>query len=182
VLTREPGATPAGAKIRALLLDSAPGSISARAEALLYAADRAQHVAEVILPALQRGAVVVTDRYVDSSLAYQGAGRDLDLGEIGRLSRWATHNLRADLTLLLDIDPEAGLARIPGTPDRMESESLAFHQRVRQGFLDLAAGDPDRYLVVPAAEPAAVVHAQLRSRLVGLLPAAASVVAEPARS
>jgi dTMP kinase len=182
VLTREPGATPTGQRIRELLLDPTTGGISPRAEALLYAADRAQHVAHVILPALERGAVVVTDRYVDSSLAYQGAGRALELAEVARLSRWATGGLRPDLTLLLDIDPAVGLARIQGLPDRIELESLAFHQRVRQGFLDLAAADPDRYLVVPATDPPEQVHAIVRSRLEPLLPVRAPVLPEAARS
>ncbi|MCU1590023.1 MAG: tmk [Frankiales bacterium] len=172
VLTREPGATPAGERIRALLLEPSTGGISPRSEALLYAADRAQHVAHVILPALERGAVVVTDRYVDSSLAYQGAGRELELAEVARLSRWATGGLRPDLTLLLDIDPAVGLGRIPGARDRIELEALSFHERVRQGFLDLAAADPDRYLVVPATDPAEAVHAKVRSRVSPLLPAA----------
>ncbi|MBK5305498.1 MAG: dTMP kinase [Frankiaceae bacterium] len=170
VLSREPGATPAGQRIRELLLDPATGGLAPRAEALLYAADRAQHVAHVILPALERGAVVVTDRYVDSSLAYQGAGRALELAEVARLSRWATGGLRPDVTLLLDIDPVIGLARIPDSPDRIELESLSFHQRVRQGFLDLAAADPDRYLVVSAVAPADSVHEQVRARLTALLP------------
>ena len=170
VLTREPGATPAGQRIRALLLDPATGGLAPRAEAMLYAADRAQHVAHVVLPALERGAVVVTDRYVDSSLAYQGAGRALELAEVARLSRWATGGLRPDLTLLLDVDPVVGLGRIPGSPDRIELESLAFHQRVRQGFLDLAAADPDRYLVVEATESPEAVQEQLRARLLGQLP------------
>jgi dTMP kinase len=182
VLTREPGATPAGQRIRALLLDPATGGISPRTEALLYAADRAEHVARVILPALERGAVVVSDRYVDSSLAYQGAGRALELAEVARLSRWATGGLRPDLTLLLDVDPVVGLGRVPGAPDRIEQESLAFHQRVRQGFLDLAAADPDRYLVVPAAEPAAQVHAQVRDRVTAMLPLREPARREPARS
>ncbi|GAC1444571.1 MAG: hypothetical protein NVSMB55_21420 [Mycobacteriales bacterium] len=180
VLTREPGATAAGAQIRSLLLDPASGGISPRAEALLYAADRAQHVAHLVLPALERGAVVVTDRYVDSSLAYQGAGRELELAEVARLSRWATGGLRPDLTLVLDIDPAVGLARVPAAPDRIEQESLDFHRRVRQGFLDLAAADPDRYLVVPAAEPAVDVQGMLRARVGPLLPAVAAP--EPARS
>jgi dTMP kinase len=177
VLTREPGATPAGTAIRALLLDPAH-DIAPRAEALLYAADRAQHVAHVIVPALERGAVVVTDRYVDSSLAYQGAGRSLDMAEVARLSRWATGGLRPDLTLLLDVDPVVGLGRISTAPDRIELESAAFHQRVRQGFLDLAATDPDRYLVVSASDAIAVVHEQVRARLEVLLPDHAPTVAD----
>jgi dTMP kinase len=182
VLTREPGATAVGQQIRSVLLDPMTGGISPRAEAMLYAADRAQHVAQVILPALERGAVVVTDRYVDSSLAYQGAGRELDLPEVARLSRWATGGLRPDLTLLLDVDPIVGLARIAGAPDRIESESLSFHQRVRQGFLDLAAADPDRYLVLTASDPAAAVHEQVRTRVTVLLPARPAPASEVARS
>ncbi len=177
VLTCEPGSTPAGARLRALLLDPT-SELSARTEALLYAADRAQHVDTVIRPALQRGAVVVTDRYADSSLAYQGAGRDLRVDEVARLSGWATGGVRPDLVVLLDVDPAVGLARArrAGTPDRMEAESLAFHARVRQGFLDLAAAAPDRYLVVPADQPADVVAAAVRSRLERLVPAAAGAV------
>jgi dTMP kinase len=182
VLTREPGATPAGQRIRGLLLEPSTGGIAPRAEALLYAADRAQHVAHVILPALARGAVVVTDRYVDSSLAYQGAGRALDLGEVARLSRWATGGLTPDLTLLLDVDPVVGLSRIPGAPDRIEQESLEFHQRVRQGFLDLAASAPDRYVVVSAVEAPEVVHATVRARIAPLLPVREPALRLPARS
>jgi dTMP kinase len=182
VLTREPGATPAGRQIRALLLDPASGGIAPRAEALLYAADRAQHVAHVVLPALERGAVVVTDRYVDSSLAYQGAGRALELAEVARLSRWATGGLRPDLTLLLDVDPEIGLSRIAGSPDRIEQESVDFHRRVRHGFLALAAADPDRYLVVAAAAPSPDVHAAVRARVESLLPVREAPVTEVARS
>ena len=118
-----------------------------RAEALLYAADRAHHVATVVRPALARGATVITDRYLDSSLAYQGAGRTLERDEVERISRWATEGLLPDLTVVLDIDPEVGLARA-GRPDRLEAEPLEFHRRVRQGFLDLAAREPHRYAVV----------------------------------
>ena len=171
VVTREPGATPVGQQIRALLLDPATGRLAPRAEAMLYAADRAQHVAEVVRPALQRGAVVLTDRYVDSSLAYQGAGRELAVDEVARLSKWATDDLRPDLVVLLDIDPVIGLARVGSSPDRIESESLNFHRRVRDGFLQLAEGDPDRYLVVPADAPAVEVFAAVRARLEQLVPA-----------
>jgi dTMP kinase len=170
VVTREPGATPVGTKIRALLLDPAT-RLSPRAEALLYAADRAQHVATVVQPALDRGAVVISDRYVDSSLAYQGAGRALDHEEVAELSRWATGGLRPDVTLLLDVDPAVGLARATGSPDRIEQESLEFHQAVRSGFLALAAADPDRYLVVSATRSPDEVHAALVARVVPLLPA-----------
>ncbi len=178
VLTREPGATPSGARIRELLLDPASG-LSPRAEALLYAADRAQHVATVLEPALRRGAVVLCDRYVDSSLAYQGAGRELARDEVERLSKWATAGLRPDLVLLLDVDPAVGLrrARDTGAPDRIEAESLAFHGRVRQGFLDLAARAPERYLVVPADQSAELVQAALRERVTKLLPALTPVAA-----
>ena len=169
VVTREPGATPTGARIRALLLDPAT-TLSPRAEALLYAADRAQHVATVVRPALDRGAVVISDRYVDSSLAYQGAGRSLELHEVGELSQWATGGLQPDLTVLLDIDPVIGLARATGTPDRIEQESLTFHRAVRAAFLDLAAAAPKRYLVVSADHSADQVHAEIAARVVPLVP------------
>ena len=173
VVTREPGATEAGARLRAILLDPST-RLAARAEALLYAADRAQHVAQVVRPALRRGDVVLTDRYVDSSLAYQGAGRELERDDVARLSRWATEGLVPDLVVLLDVDPEIGLrrARAEGTPDRIEAESLAFHRRVREGFLDLAAEAPERYLVVDAALPAEQVAALVRDRLEPELPPA----------
>jgi dTMP kinase len=152
--TYEPGATPLGKQIRALLLDS-DRSVSARSEALLFAADRAHHVATVIRPALDRGEIVITDRYVDSSLAYQGAGRALATADVARLSAWATEGLVPDLTILLDIAPELGLARARsrtgiGTLDRLEREELAFHERVRAEFLRMAAVEPSRYLVLDA--------------------------------
>jgi dTMP kinase len=176
VVTREPGATPVGARIRALLLDPAT-ALSPRAEALLYAADRAQHVATVVRPALARGAVVISDRYVDSSLAYQGAGRALPREEISRLSRWATEGLVPDVTLLLDIDPAIGLARATGSPDRIEQESLAFHQAVRQGFLDLAAAEPERYCIVSAMLSPDAVHAAVVARVLPQAPAPTLVLA-----
>ncbi len=169
VLTREPGATHVGASIRELLLDPANDGLAPRSEALLYAADRAQHVATVVLPALQRGAVVITDRYVDSSLAYQGAGRALDTEDVRRLSRWATGGLMPDLTVVLDLDPETGLGRVPGAPDRIEQESLDFHRRVRAGFLALAGETPGRYLVVSAEQSADQVHQLVRARLAAAL-------------
>jgi dTMP kinase len=158
VVTREPGATDVGERIRGLVLGGATGpqGLSPRAEALLYAADRAQHVATVVRPALARGAVVISDRYVDSSLAYQGAGRTLPPDELSWLSSWATGGLKPDLVVLLDVDPVTGLARAAsrgaGT-DRVEAESLDFHERVRYAFLDLAAADPKRYLVLDASRP-----------------------------
>ncbi|MBC7678130.1 MAG: dTMP kinase [Pseudorhodobacter sp.] len=165
VVTREPGATPIGAKIRALLLDPATGTLAPRAEALLYAADRAQHVETVVRPALRRGAVVVSDRYVDSSMAYQGAGRALSVDDVAKISTWATEGLLPDLVVLLDVDPAVGLARATGSPDRIEQESLEFHRAVRQGFLDLAAKAPDRYLVVPADGTSADVHRAVLARV-----------------
>ena len=168
--TREPGSTALGARLRDLLLDPA-GQPSARAEALLYAADRAQHVDTVVRPALERGVVVLTDRYVDSSLAYQGAGRELAGDEVARLSQWATGGLRPDLVVLLDVDPAVGLRRAGDAPDRIESESLDFHRRVRQRFLSLAEDDSGRYLVVDASLPPEEVHSAVRRRVAPLLPA-----------
>lgn len=166
LLTREPGGTPAGERIRAIVLDPA-SSLTPRAEALLYAADRAHHVESVVRPALIAGDVVISDRYVDSSLAYQGAGRALAMPQVRQLSEWATGGLLPDLTVVLDVDPAAGLARAAGhrSPDRMEQESLAFHQRVRSGFLELAAADADRYLVLDATRPADELAATVRDRL-----------------
>ena len=169
VLTREPGGTAVGRAVRTLLLDPASAGLDPRAEALLYAADRAQHVAEVVRPALERGAVVVSDRYVDSSLAYQGAGRALDAGQVAALSRWATGSLVPGLTVVLDVDPTTGLARAGrvDAPDRLEGEPLAFHQRVRSGFLALAASEPYRYLVVNAALEPDVVARRVLDAVVG---------------
>lgn len=171
VVTQEPGGTALGRRLRALLLDPATEGLSPRAEALLYAADRADHVDGVICPALRRGAVVITDRYVDSSLAYQGAGRDLPVEEIDRLSRWATEGLRPDLIVLLDVESKVGLQRAAqSATDRMEAESVDFHERVRLAFLTLA-GRSGRYLVVDATAPPAEVAAQVRQRVDPLLPA-----------
>lgn len=150
--TREPGGTPLGARVREVLLD--PGlSIDPLPEFLLYSASRAQLVRDVIRPALDRGEVVLCDRYADSSLAYQGAGRGLDEGFVTTLTREVTGGLSPDLTVLLDLDPAAGLARAArrGQPDRLERADLAFHTRVRDGFLALAARDPRRFLVLDAA-------------------------------
>jgi dTMP kinase len=177
VVTREPGATDVGRRIRSLLLDrnatSGPAGLvlSARAEALLYAADRAHHVASVVRPALAKGEVVISDRYIDSSLAYQGAGRTLPVEEVSWLSAWATGGLKPDLVVLLDVEPAIGLGRVRerGHADRLEVESLEFHERVRCAFLDLAAADPSRYLVIGAAatpeEIAAIVVARVRAIL-----------------
>jgi dTMP kinase len=177
VVTREPGATEVGARIRGLLLDKGTlpsgAGIAPRAEALLYAADRAHHVATVVRPALGRGAVVISDRYVDSSLAYQGAGRTLPADEVGWLSNWATGGLRPDLVVLLDVNPRVGLARVSSRgagADRLESESLEFHDRVRYAFLDLAAEDPQRYLVVDASADPDEIASRVRGRVANLLP------------
>jgi len=183
VLTFEPGGTELGRQIRALLLDKNSSDMTARTEAMLYAADRAQHVGEVIRPALERGAVVITDRYVDSSLAYQGGGRELDVAEVRRLSQWATDGLSPDLTVLLDIDPEVGLRRATGPGDRLEDEELAFHQRVREAFLAIARHGRDRYLIVDvSAEGADEVHARLLDRVLSRsldLPTSHSVLTMP---
>ncbi|GAA4909063.1 dTMP kinase [Stackebrandtia albiflava] len=155
VLTREPGATDLGNRIRSLVLEpQSGGAPSPRAEALLYAADRAQHVDKVLRPALSRGAVVVSDRYIDSSRAYQGSGRQLPDDEVAWLSNWATDGLKPDLVVLLDIDPVTGLRRATegGKADRLEQESVEFHEKVRDKFRDIAAADPNRYLVVDASQ------------------------------
>ena len=149
VVTFEPGDSWLGREIRRLVLSPESGAITPRAEALLYIADKAQHVAEVVEPALARGAVVVCDRYVDSTLAYQGAGRVLEVAEIESVARWATGDLRPDLTIVLDLEPESGLATIDRL-DRIEAAGADLHRRVREGFRDLAARDPEHYLVVPA--------------------------------
>jgi dTMP kinase len=151
VVTREPGGTALGASIREVLLHG--DHVAPRAEALLFAADRAHHVATVVRPALARGAVVLQDRYLDSSVAYQGAGRQLDPADIKRLSLWATEGLLPDLTVLLDVTPEVGRDRRGEVHDRLESEQDDFHARVREHYLQLAAADPGRYLVVDASLP-----------------------------
>jgi dTMP kinase len=170
VSTHEPGATKIGMRLRALLLDTAHTGMSSRAEALMYAADRAEHVAAVIRPALERGAIVVTDRYVDSSLAYQGAGRRLPVREIANLNKWATGGLDPDLTILLDLSPVAGLGRRERSADRLEAEPADFHQRVRAGFLALADAEPQRYLVLDATRPAADLSREIQDRIRELLP------------
>ncbi|MFE0511404.1 dTMP kinase, partial [Streptomyces sp. NPDC058964] len=183
VLTREPGATPVGKRLRSILLDVSSAGLSHRAEALLYAADRAEHVDTVVRPALERGAVVISDRYIDSSVAYQGAGRDLSPTEIARINRWATDGLVPHLTVLLDVAPEAARERFTEAPDRLESEPAEFHARVRAGFLTLAAADPGRYLVVDAAQEPEAVTTVIRHRLDTVLPLSEAEVkaAEEAR-
>jgi dTMP kinase len=152
VVTHEPGDSPVGTRLRELLLDPKT-VVTAQTEALLYAADRAEHVAHVVAPALARGAIVLTDRYIDSSIAYQGFGRGLDLDEVVRTSRWATGGLLPHLTLVLDLPVEDGLRRArgrSGRADRLEAEALDFHERVRAGFLQLAKAEPARYAVIAA--------------------------------
>jgi dTMP kinase len=170
VATHEPGATKIGMRLRALLLDTAHAGMSPHCEALLYAADRAEHVAKVIDPALERGAVVITDRYIDSSLAYQGAGRGLTAADIARLNSWATEGREPDLTILLDMDPEEGLSRRARSADRLEAEPLDFHRRVRAGFLMLARARPDHYLVLDAAAPLGEITEQIKDRIREVLP------------
>ncbi|MFE9922144.1 dTMP kinase [Streptomyces sp. NPDC005774] len=170
VLTREPGATPVGKRLRSILLDVSSAGLSHRAEALLYAADRAEHIDTVVRPALERGAVVISDRYIDSSVAYQGAGRDLSPTEIARINRWATDGLVPHLTVLLDVAPETARERFTEAPDRLESEPAEFHARVRAGFLTLAAADPGRYLVVDAGQEPDAVGTVIRHRLDQVLP------------
>ncbi|AKT51161.1 dTMP kinase [Arsenicicoccus sp. oral taxon 190] len=167
LLTREPGGSALGVEIRRLLLHGE--HVSPRAEALLFAADRAHHVASVVRPALERGEVVVTDRYLDSSVAYQGAGRDLAGEDVRGLSLWAVDGLLPDLTVLLDVPPGTGRSRRGDEHDRLESEPDAFHERVRGGFLALAAAEPERYLVVDATQEPQLIHRQVRERLTEVL-------------
>lgn len=178
VRAREPGGTPLGAEIRRLLLHGGAeiGAVDPKAEALLYAADRAQHIATVVRPALERGAVVVQDRYIDSSLAYQGAGRVLDVAEVRGLSEWATGGLSPRLTVLLDLDPGVAAERraardsgAGGAVDRLEAEASEFHEAVRAGFRALAAAEPERFLVLDAIRAAEALHAEIRARVAQLL-------------
>jgi dTMP kinase len=167
-LTREPGGSKLGADLRKILLDNATGAISPRSEALLYAADRAHHVHSVIRPALDRGEVVITDRYFDSSIAYQGAGRILSSNEVARISRWAAESLYPTLTIILDQPAEVGLSRIREA-DRLESESIDFHNRVRQEYLQIASLDPERYLVLDAQRPVQEIHNEITGRVSQLM-------------
>lgn len=170
VTTHEPGATKIGMRLRAMLLDRDTTGLSDRAETLLYAADRADHVANVIKPAMERGAIVVSDRYVDSSLAYQGFGRQQAVEDIVRVNAWATGGLVPDLTVLLEIPPEAGLRRLPAPADRIESEPQDFHERVRAGFRALAEADPDRYLILDASRPQGELSREIQYRIREILP------------
>jgi dTMP kinase len=164
VLSREPGGTDLGKGLRKILLGHETGDISPRAEALLYAADRAHHVYSVITPALDRGDVVITDRYFDSSIAYQGAGRVLSPSEVARISRWATESLFPTLTIVIDQPAEVGLARLQSR-DRLEVEPLDFHERVRQEFLQIASEDPERYLIVNGTQTIDEIHEEIIKRV-----------------
>jgi dTMP kinase len=168
VVTREPGGTPAGERVRSVLLDPEV-ELHPRAEALLFAAARAELVEAVIRPALERGAVVLCDRYLDSSLAYQGAARGLGQGPVEEVNRFATGGLLPDLVVLLDLDPASGLRRRAGALDRIEAQDLGFHRRVRQAFRDLAAADPARFSMVDAATPVPEVAAQVQAAALALL-------------
>jgi dTMP kinase len=175
VTTFEPGATRLGALLRGVLLHGDTGDVAARTEALLYAADKAEHLHRVVRPALARGAVVVCDRYVDSMVAYQGAGRVLDPVEVERIARWATDDLRPDVTVLLDLEPEQGLGGLTD-PDRLESAGLEFHDRARAFFLALAERDPDRYLVLPARRSREELAEAVAARVTQVLSAAAGTL------
>jgi dTMP kinase len=177
VLSREPGGTDLGKDLRKILLGHETGIISPRAEALLYAADRAHHIFSVIRPGLERGDVVITDRYFDSSAAYQGAGRVLNPGEVARISRWATESLYPTLTILIDVPAEIGLGRLQSR-DRLEAEPTEFHERVRQEFLQIAMMDPERYFVVDGTQTVEEIHTQIIAR-VAELPALKRNAEEP---
>ena len=164
VLSREPGGSDLGIEIRKILLSHSTGEISPRAEALLYAADRAHHVFSVIRPALAAGEVVISDRYFDSSIAYQGAGRVLEPGEVARISRWATESLFPTLTIIIDLPAEIGLGRLK-SKDRLESQPLAFHERVRQEFLQLSLLDPERYFIVDGSKSIEDIHSAIITRV-----------------
>ncbi|MFK0403633.1 dTMP kinase [Microbacterium sp. NPDC090225] len=171
VRTREPGGSEVGQLIRDIVLHHR-GDIAPRAEALLYAADRAHHVATVVRPALERGDIVLQDRYLDSSVAYQGAGRVLDATEIRDLSLWAAEGALPDLTVLLDLDPQTARARLDSADkpfDRLEAEKAEFHGRVRDAYLSLAAAEPERFLVIDASSPVDVIAAEIRARVASFL-------------
>ena len=166
VVTREPGGTEFGRTVREFVLHG--GHLAPRAEALLFAADRAHHVETLIRPALGRGEVVITDRYMDSSIAYQGAARDLGVEEVRELNMWATGGLLPTLTVLVDLPAEVGRARRGGVHDRLESEADHFHRAVREHFLALAHADPDRYLIVDGEQSAEQIHGLVRARVATL--------------
>lgn len=169
LLTFEPGDTSVGKDIRRIVLSPETGHLADRTEALLYAADKAEHVEKVVLPALAEGAVVITDRYVDTSLAYQGTGRGIDATELEHVLRWTTGDLRPHLTVVLDVEPTTGLGRFEER-DRIEAESLEFHERARQAFLALAKTNPEHYLVLDGRGDIDEIAAAIRTRVESLLP------------
>lgn len=179
VRTREPGGTELGRTLRQVLLHGA--DIDARTEALLFAADRAHHVAALIRPALARGAVVLTDRYLDSSVAYQGGGRELSAEQVEELSLFATDHLLPAVTVLLDLDPAHLPERLVGDPDRMERADGEFHRRTRAAFLDRAARDPGRWLVLDAARGIEDLHTAILERVAPLLGVTPSAGCHPGR-
>ncbi len=173
LVTREPGGTALGAKIRDLVLHGE--HVCARAEALLFAADKAHHVDQLIRPALVEGRTVITDRYTDSSVAYQGAGRDLGAGEVHDLQMWAVGGLVPDLTVVVDVAAAEGRRRRGGTHDRLESEEDTFHEAIRAHFMAVAAGEPRRYLVVDGTRAPEQIHADVLARLTAMgVPTAAA--------
>lgn len=172
VRTREPGGTAVGEQLRSLVLEHGNGEIDARTEALIFAASRAAHVAQVIRPAVERGDVVVCDRFIDSSVAYQGSGRSLGTGDVRQLNVWATEGFSPDLTVLLDVDPEQGRLRRTANQaaeDRLESEPDTFHLRIRRAFLEQARTDPSRYLVLDARQPVDELAEAILARVKELL-------------
>ena len=171
VTTREPGGTPLGEELREIVLHSR-GHITPKSEALIYAADRAHNIATKVRPAIDRGDIVVQDRYVDSSVAYQGIGRGLGADEVRHVSMWAADGLLPDLTVLLDIDETLGRTRLDSSRtrfDRLEAEGQDFHARVRAAYLSLAAAEPERFLVLDASQPVDDLAAAIRSRVTSLL-------------
>jgi dTMP kinase len=185
VRTREPGGTPVGEKLRSLVLDHGQGDIDARTEALIFAAARAAHATQVIAPAMARGEIVISDRYADSSIAYQGAGRNLGTDAIVRLNDWATDGLWPDLTVLLDVTPAEGRDRRTAgasAEDRMESEPDGFHSTIRAAFLDLAAANPERYLVLPASGSVPVLAQAIADRVATLLAGTEAIAGSAGRA
>ncbi len=179
LVTREPGGTELGVELRRMILSGAD-DVDPRTEALLYAADRAHHVAAVVRPALDADTIVLGDRYIDSSLAYQGAARCLGVEEIRTLSAWATEGLQPDLTFLLDLPPEVGARRSSSEPDRLEREPTDFHERVRHQYLQLAEQDPQRIVVIDAVGTPDQVFSEIRGVLEERVDLGSAVVgAEP---
>lgn len=179
VRTREPGGTELGLTLRNLVLHG--DHVDARTEALLYATDRAHHVASLIRPALDRGAVVITDRYLDSSLAYQAGGRELGMSELRDLQMWAVGGLLPDMTILLDLDPALLPQRLTGEPDRLERAGEDFHRRTREAYLQLARAEPDRWLVLDASGDVREIQAEIRSALQSRAPGPAGADADADR-